>query len=208
MQAAFTPGNTVYSGSLPRLRTRSRSLWRIYYTALTNLLYNRLESPWAAIVPAYVTIRSRLAATRVYLWDLGLTPLSVTLLDPAVVRRFVELWAVEYRDKYYAIDYLTGKGTGPWYAANNWAVLALADYYLTVTRDFAWLDKPLAGRSILDHLEAHALQWKKLDRRGVGLADYGEATNLLEVVSTYTHEVASFNASNVYGMHLSPASTS
>jgi hypothetical protein len=94
------------------------------------------------------------------------------LLDPAVVRRFVELWAVEYRDKYYATDYLTGKGTGPWYAANNWAVLRCADYYLRVTGDLAWLDKSLAGRSVLDHLEAHALHWKTLDHRGVGLADF------------------------------------
>ena len=33
-----------------------------------------------------------------------------------------------------------------------------------------------------------------------GLADYGEMRNLLEVVSTWVHEVAGINAGNVYGM--------
>jgi hypothetical protein len=39
-----------------------------------------------------------------------------------------------------------------------------------------------------------------LDTNGHGLADYGGIDNLLEAVSTYTHEVAAMNAGNVYGM--------
>ena len=42
--------------------------------------------------------------------------------------------------------------------------------------------------------------WKTLDKRGHGLADYGSLDNLLEVVSTWTHEVPAMNAGNVYGM--------
>jgi hypothetical protein len=55
---------------------------------------------------------------------------------------------------------------------------------------------------VLDHLADHALYWKKLDQRGRGLGDYGKLDSLLEVVSTYVHEVAAMNAGNVYGMRL------
>ena len=37
-------------------------------------------------------------------------------------------------------------------------------------------------------------------KRAGGLADYGDMRNLLEVVSTWLHEVAGINAGNVYGM--------
>ena len=202
IEAAFTPGNSVYSGSLPRLRTRNRALWRIYFCSFTNYLFNRVESPWAALTPTYVTLRPRLASAMVYAWDLGLVALSASLLDPEIVRRYIEVWVVEFLDKYFAVNYVTGKGVTPgdWYAANPWAILRCADYYLRVNGDLAWLDKKLDGRPIIDHLECHAVRWKELDRRGVGLADYGSAANLLEVVSTYSHEVASFNAGSVYGM--------
>lgn len=202
LHAALTPGNTVYSGHLPRLNTRSRALWRLYHCGLNSLLYNRVDSPRAAIAPAYVTLRPTLAATRVYPWDFGMTPLSLSLLDPEAMRRMLEIWAVEYRDRYYATDYLTGRGTGSWYSANNWSVLRCADSYLRTTGSLDWLDKRIEGRSILDHLKAHAVHWRTLDKRKAGLADYGTPVNLLEVVTTYKHGVPAFNAANVYGLRL------
>src|ERR1700721_4756117 len=72
--------------------------------------------------------------------------------------------------------------------------------YLSVTGDFAWLDKKISDRTVLDHLDEHAVYWKKLDRSGHGLADYGTIENLLEVVSTYLHEVAGMNSGNVRSM--------
>src|SRR6202166_1038515 len=42
--------------------------------------------------------------------------------------------------------------------------------------------------------------WKQLDKQGHGLGDYGKIENLLEVVSTYLHEVAGMNAGNVSSM--------
>ena len=55
---------------------------------------------------------------------------------------------------------------------------------------------------MLEYLEDHALYWKKLDHRGDGLGDYGTIENLLEVVSTYLHEVAGMNANNVHSMRV------
>jgi hypothetical protein len=81
-------------------------------------------------------------------------------------------------------------------------ILRCAHDYLRVTGDFAWLDKKVNGKPVLEHLADHALYWKQLDKYGHGLADYGESDHLLEVVSTYVHEVAAINAGNVYAMRL------
>lgn len=45
-----------------------------------------------------------------------------------------------------------------------------------------------------------ATHWKSLVKPGQTLADYGGAENILECVSTYINEVASFNAANVWMM--------
>lgn len=51
-------------------------------------------------------------------------------------------------------------------------------------------------------LDEHAVYWKKLDRLGRGLADYGTIENLVEVVSTYLNEVAGMNSGNVRSMRV------
>ena len=103
---------------------------------------------------------------------------------------------------HHSTDYVTGQPVGPWYAVNDTAIVRCAWRYLCVTGDFAWLDKKISDRTILDHLEEHALYWKKLDHFGRGLGDYGTIENLLEVVSTYLHEVAGMNAGNVHSMRV------
>ena len=42
------------------------------------------------------------------------------------------------------------------------------------TGDFAWLDKKVGDRTILESLEYHAQYWKKLDHSGCG-GDYGRS---------------------------------
>ena len=200
VRSAFTPGNSVYSGSLPRLSTRSRSLWKLYYTGFASLFYARVDAPASAIGPAYVSVRPRMLPTFVFLWDAGMISLSLALLDPSFLRKYIETWMVEDLDQHLAIDYLTGKAVGRWYGVNDMALLRSADDYLRISGDMAWLDQRLQGRTVLEHLTAHALRWKQLDSRGAGLADYGPLHGLLEVVSTYSHEVAAMNAGNVYGM--------
>ena len=103
-----------------------------------------------------------------------------------------------------ATDYVSGQAVGPWYAVNDMAILRCAENYLRVSGDFAWLQKTVGDRTCLQHLTAHALYWKTLVKQGTGLADYGQMQNLLEVISTYTHQVAGMNAGNVSGMRLSP----
>ena len=101
--------------------------------------------------------------------------------------------------QHLATDYLTGKGVGPWYAVNDMGILRCAHDYLRVTGDFAWLDKTIEGKTVLEHLVDHALYWKHLDKFGHGLADYGTSTTCWKP-SALDHEVPAMNAGNVYGM--------
>jgi hypothetical protein len=199
LRSAFTPRNSEFSGHLPQLATRNRELWKLYHTGFTNLLINRRVSPDSLYGTPYVTI-PRICPTLSFIWDAMLTSLSLSLLDPQALRRLIENWLAQDMHRHLATDYLTGQGVGPWYGVNDMGILRCAHDYLRVTGDMAWIDKSIEGKPALEHLVDHALSWKKLDKLGHGLADYGNLDDLLEVVSTWLHEVPAMNAGNVYGV--------
>ena len=199
IQAAFTPGNNEFSGHLPRLHTKSEALWNLYQNGLKNLLTARRRSPDSAYGPTLLTLSGHVLPTLSFPWDTALSSLSLALLDPAPLRNLVEIWFQRDMHKHLATDYVSGEAIGPWYAVNDMAIVRCARDYLAVTGDFQWLDKSIAGKPVLDHLLYHATYWKQLVGRN-GLADYGGIQDLLEVVSTYIHEVAGMNAGNVSSM--------
>jgi len=199
IRAAFTPGNSEFSGSLPRLVTRDRALWRLYHAGFLDVLLSRRVTSSSVNGPTFV-LYGRGLCTLTLPWDIVMASLSIALLDPNTLRTMIETWFVTGMDEHYATDYISGKGMGPWYAANDMSILRCAHDYLRVTGHLAWLDKSIDGKPVLEYLAGHALRWKQLDKFGHGLADYGEMENLMECVSTYIHEVASMNAGNVYGM--------
>lgn len=200
LQSAFTPGNSAFSGHLPQLRTESETLWNLYNNGLKNLLTARRRSPDSAYGPTLLTLSGHVLPTLSFPWDTALSSLSLALLDPQPLRQLVEVWFQRDMHQHLATDYITGEAVGPWYGVNDMAIVRCAQNYLRVTGDFAWLDKKVADQSVLNHLYDHATHWKKMIKSGNGLADYGEISNLLEVVSTYLHEVAGMNAGNVSNM--------
>ncbi|MGO8797176.1 MAG: hypothetical protein ACLQLC_20340 [Candidatus Sulfotelmatobacter sp.] len=202
VRAAFTPGNSEFSGNLPRLITEDESLWKLYHNGFANLLFARRLSPDSVYGPTYLTLSGHVLPTLSFPWDTSLSSLALALLDPIALRNLVELWAKVGMHDHLATDYVTGEAVGPWYGVNDMAIVRCAWRYLCVSGDFAWLDKKISDRTVLDHLEEHALYWKKLDHLGHGLGDYGSIENLLEVVSTYLHEVAGMNAGNVHSMRV------
>ncbi len=194
---AFTPGNSDFSGYLPQLETESEELWNLYHAGFRNLLFARCASPASAYGATYVTLGGRVHPTLSFPWDTSLTALSLALLDPEALRRLMERWLAIDLHQCLATDYVSGQGVGPWYGVNDMAVVRCAREYLRVTGNFAWLHTVIEGRKVLDHLAEHAGCWKRLDKAGHGLGDYGGVENLSEVISTYTHEVAGINAGNV-----------
>jgi len=200
VRAAFTPKNSFFSGNLPRLVTNDESLWKLYHNGFANLLFARRVSPDSVYGATYLTLSGHVLPTLGFPWDTSLSSLALALLDPEPLRTLVEVWVTQGMHDHLATDYVTGEAVGPWYAVNDTAIVRCAWRYVCVTGDFAWLDKKVGDRTLLEHLEEHALYWKKLDHRGTGLGDYGTIENLLEVVSTYLHDVAGMNANNVHAM--------
>jgi len=199
LHSAFTAGNNDFSGSLPRLQTSSETLWNLYHNGLKNLLTARRRSPDSVYGPTLLTLSGHVLPTLSFPWDTSLSSFSLALLDPQPLRNLVEIWFQRDMHQHLATDYVTGDAVGPWYAVNDMAIIRCAQDYLRVTGDLAWLKKRIEGKSVLDHLLYHATYWRKLVGKS-GLADYGGIENLLEVVSTYIHEVAGMNAGNVSGM--------
>lgn len=200
IQSAFTRGNSDFSGHLPQLHTESEPLWNLYQNGFKNLLTARRRSPDSAYGPTLLTLSGHVLPTLSFPWDTSLSSLSLALLDPLSLRKLVEVWFVQPMHEHLATDYISGKGVGPWYAVNDMAMVRCAREYLRVTGDVSWLDKQVDGQTVLGHLRDHALYWRTLRKPGRELADYGSIQNLLEVVSTYVHEVAGMNAGNVSSM--------
>jgi TAT (twin-arginine translocation) pathway signal sequence len=200
VQSAFTPGNGTFSGHLPQLKTESETLWNLYNNGLKNLLTARRRSPDSVYGPTLLTLSGHVLPTLSFPWDTALSSLSLALLDPLPLRQLAEVWFERDMHQHLATDYISGEAIGPWYGVNDMAIVRCAQNYLRVTGDFAWLERKVGDRIVLDHLYDHATYWKKLIKGGNGLADYGEISNLLEVVSTYLHEVAGMNAGNVSSM--------
>lgn len=200
LRAAFTEGNSDFSGYLPQLETDDESLWDLYHAGFKNLIFARRASPDSKYGTTYITLGGHVLPTLSFPWDTSLTSLSLALLDPEALRRLVENWFVQDMHQHLATDYVSGEAVGFWYGVNDMAIVRCAENYLRVTGDFGWLDKKIADSTVLDHLIAMATYWKQLDKLGHGFGDYGKIENLLEVVSTYLHETAGMNAGNVSSM--------
>lgn len=200
--AAFTPGNALYSGHLPVLQTSDPDISRVYYMGALGVMYMRRDSPYSIHGRSYDTLMPRYWQTVTFLWDYHLSSFVHALLDPAVLRSNVERWMAMDVHKHFGTEYLEGRGVGPWYAVNDYAMCVMAHDYLRWSGDQPWLNSsPAAGdvATIRDRLVDYATTWKRFQMPS-GLADYGGIGNLLECVSTYVHAVASLNAANVFAM--------
>ncbi len=200
LKAAFTPGNDVFSGHVPTLVTTDDNVKRIYHSAVMSALYFRRTSPHSVYGTTYVTLMPRYWETTTFLWDISLSAMLLSMLDPAILKRMMETWMTLDIYKHFGTEFLTGAGVGPWYSVNDYAMSRMAKEYLRWTGDRAWLDKVVNGKTVYETLLSYAEHWRALDVNDHGLADYGGVTNLLEAVSSYVHEVAGLNAANVHNL--------
>lgn len=197
--AMFTPGNRYFSGSLPVLVTPDANLRRTYYmSALTLLSVLRTGFPVAPRV--YVSNSPESNCTMMYFWDTREWATVFALFDPVTLKNCLRSWLAKNIYDGYSEEYLTGSLEGPWYSANDYSIFVLLNDYLNVTGDRAFLSEKIGDKTVLQHMDAIATHWQSLVHPGQTLADYGKASNLLECVPTYIHEVASFNAANVWMM--------
>lgn len=197
LRAVFTPGNARYSGHLPLLETTNEDLRTVYLNAVISVVTHKREHPDSRYGRTYVTIYPRYWVTSSFINDWSFTALLLVMLDPACVRRMLELWLERDIHRHFGTEYVSGDSTGNWYSCNDYAMTRLVSLYVRVTGNTGWLDHRVGERTVLEHVRTFAAHYRTLDR-GSGLADYGDRNSLLEAVGTYEHEVASLNAANVW----------
>jgi hypothetical protein len=202
LAAVFTPGNDRYSGSLPMLQTSDPDLRRVWLMGVIGVVYFKRDNPYSVMGRTYDTLMPRYWQSLTFLWDYSLSGLVHSLLDPAVMRRYLEHWISTDVHTHMGTEWLTGEPVGVWYAVNDYAMCQTIDAYVRATGDLDWLARELPGPggeplSVVGHLDRYACNWRRF-RSESGLANYGGIGNLLECVSTYVNEVASLNAANVW----------
>jgi len=204
IKAAFTPGNKRFSGSMPLLETTDKEIAKLYYMGVLGVIYFRRDNPYSVLGRTYDTLMPKYWQSVTFIWDYALSSLTHALLDPAVMKKYIEHWMSMDVHKHFGTEYLTGGPVGTWYSVNDFAITEISKNYLRWNGDFKWLDKVIQVNEgqkapVLDLLLKYASNWENFKSPN-GLADYGGINNLLECVSTYIHEVASLNAANVFNL--------
>ena len=208
LKAIFTPGNSRYSGSLPLLETTDDDILRVYLIGILGVVYFKRDNPCSIYGRAYDTLMPKYWQTVTFIWDYALSSFVHTLLDPEVMKKYLEKWMLLDIYNHFGSDYLTGSEIGNWYGANDYNMMVLINDFLRWNGDYQWLQKEVVDESstadskkVIDYVYQYATSWKRL-KSEKGLADYGEINNLLECVSTYVHEVAGLNAANIFNMRI------
>ncbi|TWU28441.1 hypothetical protein [Bythopirellula polymerisocia] len=195
----FAPGNGHFSGNLPTLITTNDKLSDIYYRSILTLLVLH-RTNMAMCDRVFVTSGERDKGV-VFFWDTSMWSKVFALLEPKAMKEHVKIFLScdPHKGPVYGMD--DGHQWEGWYAANDSTIFTFVSEYLNTTGDVAFLDEKVGDKTVLEHLDSLATNWKKLQRdKSVMLADYGENRNLLECAPAYVHRVPSFNAANVWMM--------
>jgi len=205
----FTPGNSFVSGNFPVLDTDDERVERVYYMSALTMLY-MMNTKLPILKRVILTGGPRWGGTIMFYWDTTSWRTIGALSDPAIMRENLLGWLTIDINNYYGRDYFQGKGVGNNYSANYWAIFQMLHEYVVVTSDYLFLEEVVNGKTVLEHMDDIAYNWKSLSKEGqqgyegelYKLADFGDDPwDLLEAVPTYIHIVPSFNAGYV-GMML------
>jgi hypothetical protein len=207
-QSLFRPGNKLISGCFPVLDTEDELARKVYYTGPLTLLY-LMHTNLPEHEKVFLTGGPRWGASITFFWDITEWSSLWAVVDPEMMKEHLSAWIYIDPSKHYGKDNFGGQGVGNGYSANYWALFQMIRSYVTTTRDFEFLDQVMDNKTVLEHLESYALNWKKLAPYGqpgyeddrYKLADFGDDEwNLLECVPTYKHIVPSFNAGYIWMM--------
>lgn len=207
-RAIFTPGNDLISGCFPVLETEDEKAKKVYYTGPLTMLY-LINTNLPEHDKVFLTGGPRWGASITFFWDITEWSTLWAVVDPAMMKEHLAAWISIDPSKHYGKDNFGGKGVGNGYSANYWALFQMLRSYVTISRDFAFLDSTINNMTVKKHMEKYALNWKNLAPYGQEgymderhkLADFGDDEwNLLECVPTYKHIVPSFNAGYTWMM--------
>lgn len=204
----FKPNNELLSGTFPILESDDSVANRVYYTGPLTMLYlTNTNLPQHKKV--FLTGGPRWGASITFFWDITEWSTLWAVVDPEMMKEHLTSWVSIDPSKYFGQDNFKGGGVGNGYSANYWALFQMMRAYITVSGDKEFLNQVIEGKTVLQHLEHYALNWKKLSiydesknmDDAYKLADFGaDEWNLLECVPTYKHIVPSFNAGYIWMM--------
>jgi hypothetical protein len=205
-QAAFVPGNRHFSGHFPTLVTDDANIRRVYYHgALVPLLSLRTTFP---VSPRFFVTDSPDDGSSLYFyWCMDMWPNAWAMLEPVTMKEMLLKVAAidhhlvngQFMTGSFAIDGISGKGSGRWYAANDWSLFRTIEAYIGVTGDTAFLKQEVNGKTILQRLDDMATYYATRPlTKDTPLANWGVAIDTLECSPSYMEGVASFNGVNVY----------
>ena len=207
-QQMFKPHNQLISGCFPVLATKDRAVSKVYYAGPLTLLY-LMDNNLPAHKRVYLTGGPRWGASITFFWDNTEWSQIMAMVDPVIMKDNLRAFIHINPSKYFAQDSYSGNGIGNGYVANYWALFQLIRSYITMTKDYGFLNEEIDGEKVIDHLYDYAYHWKAISIYGqpgatddeYKLADFGSNPwNLLECVPTYIHIVPSFNAGYVWMM--------
>lgn len=197
IKSIFDKDDSNYSGCLPVLITENKSLEKLYHMGIMGVVYFRRDNPISCMGRTYDTLMPRYWQTVTFIWDYYLSGIVHAMLDPIVMKKYLEKWMSMDIHTCFGLEYISGKAVGPWYAINDHAMVMMIKQYLQWTGNYKWLDsKANNEKTVMQFFHDYVYQYK-IFLTSNGLADYGGIFNLLECVSTYIHEVASLNAANI-----------
>ena len=204
----FKPNNQLISGCFPILETNDSLARKVYYTSPLSMLY-LINTNLPEHKKVFLTGGPRWGASITFFWDITLWSTMWAVVDPVMMKEHVSSWIKIDPSKHYGKDNFGGKGVGNGYSANYWALYQIIHSYITVSKDYDFLNEEIEGKTILQHLEKYSLNWEKISIHGqegceddmYKLADFGDDEwNLLECVPTYKHIVPSFNVGYAWMM--------
>ncbi len=171
---------------LPMLESDNKELENLYRRSLVHFVMNRWEVPEFALQPYYSTGSIKGGCLCNYLWNFGEVWEILPLYEPAAAASHTEQFLKIDLMKHFFFEPLAGKGDGLWYMVNQEKVIGLAYYYVMNTGDTAFLQRPVDGRPIIQHIYEHAMYGDKPEGPAT-LIDYGDSNSHLELRRGYPY---------------------